>query len=144
MGNVDDKMVGEMRRIIILPATRRCAGYTISSAMSRHQAAAAAEQDRRTEPARDQQSSRPDDFMPETFHLLQHTTRGFNWRTATVVLCEMPESEEPSGEMKVDAARAKVLLENLGQVVARVDAVRGSRPVCIASKLDLEMHWVAN
>lgn len=42
----------------------------------------------------------------------------------------MSESAEPNGEaMRVDPARAKVLVENLQYVAQKVDAVRGSRNV---------------
>ena len=43
----------------------------------------------------------------------------------------MSESAEGAEEMRVDPARAKVLVESLEQVVKRVDAVRGSRKVCL-------------
>ena len=50
---------------------------------------------------------------------------------ATGISSEMSESAEGAEEMRVDPARAKVLVESLEQVVKRVDAVRGSRKVCL-------------
>lgn len=69
------------------------------------------------------------DFMPNTF---------LSAKKPLTARCggkgkfsEMPELVEGAEEMRVDPARAKVLVESLEQVVKRVDAVRGSRKVCI-------------
>lgn len=41
----------------------------------------------------------------------------------------MSQQEEGGSGMRVEPSRAKVLVENIEQVVKRVDAVRGSRKV---------------